>query len=45
MRVTSLVDAGSIVAAEIGLQVAENIIASKFVRDLEAKARVLRRGA
>src|SRR5260370_30689789 len=45
MGITSLVDAGSIVAAEVGLQVAENIIASKFVRDLEAKARVLRRGA
>src|SRR5258708_26422201 len=45
MRVTGLVDAGSIVAAEVGLQVAENIIASKFLRDLGAKARGLRRGA
>jgi hypothetical protein len=45
MRIDALVYAGRIVAAEVSLHEAQNIVAAKMVLDLKAQARELRGGA
>src|SRR5260221_8202024 len=45
MGIDRLVYARSIIAAEIRFQIAQNVVSSKSVRDLEAEARELRGGA